>query len=97
VDAAVELFDRNGYEPTTIAGIAAAAEIGTRTFFNYFASKEELLFPESDARVVTAIEAIAARGAKKTTLRPTCSCARCRPWAPRTTTWPAASPSCACG
>ena len=33
-----------------------------RTFFNYFASKEELLFPESDARVQAAIEAIAGRG-----------------------------------
>jgi AcrR family transcriptional regulator len=66
VDAAIELFDRDGYEPTTVADIAAAAEIGTRTFFNYFASKEELLFPESDARVATAIEAIAARGAHDT-------------------------------
>lgn len=61
VDAAVDLFERNGYEGTTIADIAAAAEIGTRTFFSYFASKEELLFPESDARVAAAIAAIAAR------------------------------------
>jgi AcrR family transcriptional regulator len=62
VDAAIDLFDRDGYERTTIADIAAAAEVGTRTFFNYFASKEELLFPESDARVRATIEAIAARG-----------------------------------
>ncbi len=62
VDAAAELFERNGYEQTTVADIAAAAEIGTRTFFSYFASKEELLFPESDVRVRAAIEAIAARG-----------------------------------
>jgi AcrR family transcriptional regulator len=61
VDAATELFDRNGYEQTTVAEIAAAAEIGTRTFFSYFASKEDLLFPESDARVQATIEAIAAR------------------------------------
>src|SRR5258705_10589515 len=38
------------------------AEIGTRTFFSYFATKEELLFPESDARVRAAVEAIASRG-----------------------------------
>jgi AcrR family transcriptional regulator len=62
VDAAIDLFDRDGYEGTTIADIAAAAEVGTRTFFNYFASKEELLFPESDARVQATVEAIAARG-----------------------------------
>ena len=61
VDAAVDLFERHGYEGTTIADIAAAAEIGTRTFFSYFASKEELLFPESDARVAAAVAAIAAR------------------------------------
>jgi AcrR family transcriptional regulator len=61
VDAAVDLFERHGYEGTTIADIAAAAEIGTRTFFSYFASKEEVLFPDSDARVAAAVAAIAAR------------------------------------
>jgi AcrR family transcriptional regulator len=62
VDAARELFQRDGYDETTIAAIAAAADIGTRTFFSYFASKEELLFPDSDARVQAAVDAIAARG-----------------------------------
>jgi AcrR family transcriptional regulator len=61
VDAATDLFVRNGYEQTTVADIAAAADIGTRTFFSYFASKEELLFPEGDARARAAREAIAAR------------------------------------
>lgn len=61
VEAATVLFERDGYDETTIADIAAAAEIGTRTFFSYFASKEELLFPESDARVRAAVEAIADR------------------------------------
>lgn len=62
IDAATELFARDGYEETTIADITAAADVGARTFFNYFASKEELLFPESDGRVQAAIAAIAARG-----------------------------------
>ena len=61
VDAAVELFERNGYHDTTIADIAAAADIGTRTFFGYFASKEELLFPDTDGRVDAALAAIATR------------------------------------
>ena len=61
IDAATDLFERRGYEQTTIADIAAAAEIGTRTFFSYFASKEDLLFPESDARVQATAEAIATR------------------------------------
>ncbi|WP_307817313.1 TetR/AcrR family transcriptional regulator [Nocardia acididurans] len=59
--AAVELFETRGYEATTVADIAAAAEVGTRTFFNYFASKEELLFPEPDERVQSAVQAIATR------------------------------------
>jgi AcrR family transcriptional regulator len=61
IDAAVELFERHGYEKTTIADIAAAADIGTRTFFSYFASKEELLFPESDDRVRATVKAIEER------------------------------------
>ncbi|MBM7086346.1 TetR/AcrR family transcriptional regulator [Micromonospora sp. WMMD734] len=61
VDAAVDLFGRQGYEATTIAEIAAAADIGTRTFFSYFPSKEDLLFPEADRRVRVAVEAIAGR------------------------------------
>ncbi len=61
VDAAMELFETRGYDGTTVADIAAVAEIGTRTFFTYFASKDELLFPGADARVVAALDAIASR------------------------------------
>ena len=61
IDAAVELFDRQGYEQTTVAQIAAAAEISTRTFFSYFASKEDLLFPDSQARVQAVLDAIGQR------------------------------------
>ncbi|MEV6096762.1 helix-turn-helix domain-containing protein [Nocardia sp. NPDC051981] len=63
LEAAVEQFESRGYEATTVADIAAAAEVGTRTFFNYFASKEELLFPEPDERVQAAVRAIATRRA----------------------------------
>ncbi|MFI5910220.1 TetR/AcrR family transcriptional regulator [Dactylosporangium sp. NPDC051541] len=61
VAAATDLFERDGYEQTTIADIAAAAEIGTRTFFGYFASKEDLLFPETDARLRAAVQAVEQR------------------------------------
>lgn len=61
VAAAADLFERHGYDGATIADIAAEADIGTRTFFSYFASKEEVLFPESDARIQAATTAIAAR------------------------------------
>src|ERR1700759_3652108 len=61
IDAAAELFATRGYEETTIADIAAAADIGTRTFFSYFASKEEVLFPQADARVQIALDEITNR------------------------------------
>ncbi|MEV6850177.1 TetR family transcriptional regulator [Actinoplanes sp. NPDC051411] len=61
VDAAYELFAAKGFEATTIAEIAARAEVGTRTFFSYFPTKEDVLFPASDARVRIALAAIAGR------------------------------------
>ncbi|WP_245633567.1 TetR/AcrR family transcriptional regulator [Amycolatopsis jejuensis] len=61
IDAATDLFERNGYDETTVADIAAAAEIATRTFFGYFASKDELLFPDADGRVEATVEALANR------------------------------------
>jgi AcrR family transcriptional regulator len=61
VDAAAELFERKGYDETTIAEIAAAAEVSARTFFGYFASKEEIVFPDSAERVQIALDSIADR------------------------------------
>ena len=58
INAAADLFERRGYDGTTIADIAAAADISTRTFFSYFASKEDILFPDADARVKAALTAI---------------------------------------
>jgi TetR/AcrR family transcriptional regulator, regulator of mycofactocin system len=41
--AALELFARYSPEDVTIDQIASAAEISTRTFFRYFASRDEVL------------------------------------------------------
>jgi AcrR family transcriptional regulator len=42
--AALELFVERGYAETTLAEIAEAAGVSTRTIFAYFPSKEDILF-----------------------------------------------------
>jgi len=44
VEAAVMVFAQKGYTSATIADIAARAEIGKGTIYEYFASKEDLFF-----------------------------------------------------
>src|SRR3954463_11487305 len=41
---ALELFDRDGFDETTIDDIAAAAGVGRRTVFRYFASKNDIVW-----------------------------------------------------
>ena len=42
--AALELYVKQGYEQTTVEGIARAVGLTERTFFRHFADKREVLF-----------------------------------------------------
>ena len=51
--AAYRLFEERGFQATTVADIAAAAEIAPRTFFAYFRSKEDVVYCDFDERYAT--------------------------------------------
>jgi AcrR family transcriptional regulator len=61
ISAAMRLFEEKGYEQTTVAEIAASAEVSTKTFFNHFASKDEVLFPHLSARIDDAVAIVKER------------------------------------
>lgn len=48
---AVELFERNGFDETSIEDIAAAVGISKRTFFRYYQSKTDLVWGDFDAQL----------------------------------------------
>lgn len=48
VAAAFQLFLEHGYEQTTVDEIVALAGVGRRSFFRYFPSKEDVVFPDHE-------------------------------------------------
>ena len=62
--AALQLIDEQGLEATTIDQICAAADVSTRTFFNYFPSKMAAVLQLPDATITPEVRErfLAARG-----------------------------------
>jgi AcrR family transcriptional regulator len=46
--AAFALFNERGYEQTTVDDITERAGVGRTTFFRYYRSKEDVIFPDHD-------------------------------------------------
>lgn len=65
VRSAFDLFDRQGFEQTTVEQIAASAGVGRTTFFRHFPTKESVVFPDHSA-ILTAVDARLASGTPAT-------------------------------
>ncbi len=50
--AALDMFNRQGYDETTVDQIAGAVGVSRRTFFRYYESKRDVVWGEFDAELV---------------------------------------------
>src|SRR5689334_7682780 len=65
IAAALELFAAKGYDHTAVHEITDAVDVSERTFFRYFASKEDLVLSFIAEGATTFAEALAARPAQE--------------------------------
>ena len=65
LDAATQLFARQGFEATTVRDIAQAANVTERTFYRYFDGKEDLVAGEYLSWLTTLQAAIIGRPAQE--------------------------------
>lgn len=54
--AAFALFERYGFDGTTVEAIAAGADIAPRTFFSYFPTKEDVVLADYASRLERIVE-----------------------------------------
>ena len=59
--AAFELFETKGFDGTTVDEIAALAHVSPRTFFRYFATKDDVVFSGLDRQLDALTSAVAQR------------------------------------
>ncbi|HJQ46757.1 MAG TPA: TetR family transcriptional regulator [Amycolatopsis sp.] len=71
--AAIDLFLDQGYEATTVDEIASAAGVGRRTFFRYFRSKDDAIFPNHEEVLHDIERVFATADAKQNPLEVVCA------------------------
>src|SRR6266571_6001605 len=65
IEAALELFAAKGYDHTAVHEITDAVDVSERTFFRYFASKEDLVLSFVREGTAAFAEALAPRPAQE--------------------------------
>jgi AcrR family transcriptional regulator len=58
---AMKLFLKRGFDAVTVAEVAEAADVSEKTVFNYFPAKEDLAFPDGEARWAELLDRIRER------------------------------------
>nr|BFD81057.1 TetR family transcriptional regulator [Streptomyces sp. Xyl84] len=76
VAAAFHLFMERGYEQTTVDDIVALAGVGRRSFFRYFPSKEDVVFPDHERCLADMTAFLAAPDRHGDPVRRVCDAAR---------------------
>ncbi|MEU8716621.1 MULTISPECIES: TetR family transcriptional regulator [unclassified Streptomyces] len=76
VTAAFRLFLERGYEQTTVDDIVALAGVGRRSFFRYFPSKEDVVFPDHEGCLADMTAFLAAGGPECEPVARVCDAAR---------------------
>jgi AcrR family transcriptional regulator len=74
-DAALELFRERGYDATTLEDITEAAGLAPRTFFRYFASKDDVVLSGHQERMEEFRLALDARPTGENLLEAACKAA----------------------
>ncbi|WP_031487999.1 TetR family transcriptional regulator [Streptomyces bicolor] len=76
IAAAFQLFLERGYEQTTVDDIVALAGVGRRSFFRYFPSKEDVVFPDHERCLTDMTAFLAASDDEHEPVRRVCDAAR---------------------
>jgi AcrR family transcriptional regulator len=67
-ETAADLFRRHGFDAVTVESVAQAAGVSKKTVFNYFPTKEDLVFDRTEDRLSSLLAAVTDRDEQTTVL-----------------------------